>query len=47
VGPYIITKVISGGAYRLQDKKQEKMRATRGMQSNYGVSMRRRNMATS
>jgi hypothetical protein len=46
VGPYIVTEVIPGGAYRLQDKKQGKMRATRGTQNNYGGSMRRRSMVT-
>jgi hypothetical protein len=46
VEPYIMTEVIPGGAYRLQDKKRGKTRATRGMQSNYGGSMHRRNMAT-
>jgi hypothetical protein len=46
VGPYIMTEVIPGGAYRLQDKKMGKMRVTRGMQSNYGGSMHRRHKAT-
>jgi hypothetical protein len=46
VGPYIMTEVIPGGAYRLQDKKTGKTRVTRGMQSSYDGSTHRRNKAT-
>jgi hypothetical protein len=43
LGPYIVTEVIPGGAYRLQDKKrQAKMKATHGRRSNFGVFMHKR-----
>jgi hypothetical protein len=41
LGPYIVTEVILGGAYRLQDKKIGK-EATHGTQSNFGASMHKR-----
>jgi hypothetical protein len=46
VGPYIVTEVIPGRAYRLQDKKRGKKRVTCGMQSNYDGSTHRRHKAT-
>jgi hypothetical protein len=46
VGPYIVTEVIPGGAYWLQDKKIGKMRATRGMQNKFDVSTHKRSTTT-
>jgi hypothetical protein len=46
LGPYTVTEVIPGGAYRLQDKKRGNTRVTRGMQSNYDDSTHRRNTET-
>jgi hypothetical protein len=37
VGPYIVTEVIPGGAYRLQDKKTGKDKSNPWKHSNYGV----------
>jgi hypothetical protein len=42
VGPYIVTEVIPGGAYRLKDKKIGKDESN---PSNYGGSTRRRHQA--
>jgi hypothetical protein len=35
LGPYVITEVIPGGAYQLQDKKTGKDKAILGTLSNY------------
>jgi hypothetical protein len=42
LGPYKVIEVIPGGAYRLQEKRQVKMKATHGMQSNFGDSTHKR-----
>jgi hypothetical protein len=42
LGPYIVTEVIPGGAYQLQDKKTGKVKATHGTQSNFGNFMHKR-----
>jgi hypothetical protein len=39
-----MTEVIPGGAYQYKTRRHEKMRATRGMQNNFGDFMRRKSM---
>jgi hypothetical protein len=42
VGPYIVTEVIPGGSYRLQDKKTGKDESNPWNQSSFGVFTHRR-----
>jgi hypothetical protein len=44
MGPYIVTEVIPGGAYRLQDKKTGKDESNPW--SNYDISTHKRYKAT-
>jgi hypothetical protein len=45
VGPYIVTEVIPGGAYRLQDKKTGQHESNPWNESNYDGSTHRRHKA--
>jgi hypothetical protein len=46
IGPYIVTEIIQEELIDYKTRKQGKMKATHGMQNNYGSSTLRRSMAT-